>query len=269
MSVALQDRFSRIVDAVMRDALIQRNGYVWNRKYEGDPKAGVVKVPVRGAATVVSYDKANGATKSYASGSFISIAIDKDKAVNEILDGYDADAVPDDIVANRLDAAGFGLAEALNEDGTKTLLDAATVIGQSSATTNSNVYARFVDAKTLMSKAKVPAQGRFALVSPDCMALVLKSSEFIAASSLGDEVKESGAVGRIAGFLVFEDTSLPDNCNVIFGHPDWCCRIDEWAVDVKLQDLAGSGTYIGASAIQGRKVYAHAVTNSKAVYIIY
>ena len=267
MSLTLQDRFSKIVDAKLRNSLVQRNGYVWNTKYEGDPKAGAVKVPVRDEATVVSYNKASGASKSYTSGSFITITIDKDKAVNEILDGYDAAAVPDNIVADRLDAAGYALANAMNEDGTKALLDAATVIGQTTATAKGNIYDRFVDAKTKMSKAKVPAQGRFALVSPDAMSLVLKSSEFIAASSLGDEVKESGAVGRIAGFLVFEDPSLPDDCNVIWGHPDWCCRVDEWAVDVKLQDLAGSGSYIGASAIQGRKVYAHAVTNSKAVYM--
>ena len=267
MSLTLQDRFSRIVDAKLRASLVQRNGFIWNTKYEGDPKAGAVKVPVRDEATVVSYNKASGASKSYTAGSFITINIDKDKAVNEILDGYDASAVPDNIVADRLDAAGYALANAMNEDGTKALLDAATVLGQTTATSASNVYARFVAARTAMSKAKVPAQGRWALVSPDCMALIANSSEFIAASSLGDEVKESGAVGRIAGFMIYEDATLPDNCNAIFGHPDWCCRVDEWAVDVKLQDLAGSGTYIGASAIQGRKVYAHAVTNSKAVYM--
>ena len=250
MSLTLQDRFSRIVDAKLRASLVQRNGFIWNTKYEGDPKAGAVKVPVRDEATVVSYNKASGASKSYTAGSFITITIDKDKAVNEVLDGYDAAAVPDNIVADRLDAAGYALANAMNEDGTKALLDAATVLGQTTATSASNVYARFVAARTAMSKAKVPAQGRWALVSPDCMALIANSSEFIAASSLGDEVKESGAVGRIAGFMIYEDATLPDNCNAIFGHPDWCCR-----------------TYIGASAIQGRKVYAHKVTNSKAVYM--
>ena len=267
MSLALQDRFSRIVDAKLRASLVQRDGYIWNNKYEGDPKAGAVKVPVRDEATVVSYNKASGASKSYTAGSFITISIDKDKAVNEILDGYDAAAVPDNIVADRLDAAGYALAAAMNADGTTALLDAATVIGQSSATTYSNIYDRFVDAKTKMSKAKVPATGRFALVNPDTMALVLKSSQFIAASSLGDEVKQSGAVGRIAGFMIYEDATLPDDASIIFGHPDWCCRVEEWQVPVKLQSLDGSGAYIGASAIQGRKIYAHKVTNSAAVYM--
>ena len=123
MALTLQDRFSRIVDAKLRASLVQRDGFVWNTKYEGDPKAGAVKVPVRDEATVVSYDKANGAAKSYTAGSFITIAIDKDKAVNEILDGYDAAAVPDNIVADRLDAAGYGLALAMNADGTAKFSD--------------------------------------------------------------------------------------------------------------------------------------------------
>ena len=40
----------------------------------------------------------------------------------------------------------------------------------------------------------------------------------------------------------------------ICGHPNWCHRVMEWQVPVHLQDLAGSGKYIGASAVQGRKM---------------
>ena len=266
MPVSLQDRYSTLVDAKLRHEIVQKNGYVWNNKYEGNPKAGAVKIPVRDTeVTVVSYDKANGASKSYASGSFITLTISKDKAVNEIIDGYDADSVPDNIVADRVDSAGYSLAIQMNEDGTAELLDKATVKGQSSATTKTNIYDRLVDIKTQMTKNKVPASGRYALVNPDTMNFVLKSSEFTAASSLGDDVKQSGAVGRIAGFLVFEDATLPEHANVICGHPNWCCRVEEWAKDVHLQNLDGSGTYIGASAVQGRKIYDHLVTKSAAV----
>ena len=266
MAVSTQDRYSALVDAKLRHDIVQKNGYVWNNKYEGDPKAGAVKIPVRDTeVTVTSYNKQSGATKSYASGSFITLTISKDKAVNEIIDGFEADAVPDNIVADRLDSAGYSLAMQINEDGTAELLDKATVIGQASATSKSNIYDRLVDAKTKLTKNKVPATGRFALVNPDTMNLVLKSSEFTAASSLGDEVKQSGAVGRIAGFLVFEDATLPDHANFICGHPNWCCRVEEWQKDVHVQDLGGSGTYIGASAVQGRKIYDHLVTKSAAV----
>ena len=265
MAVTLQDRYSKLVEAKLSAEIVQKDGIVWNNDYEGDPKAGAVKIPVRGAATVVSYNKQSGAAKSYTAGSYDTITIDKDVAVNEVIDGYDASAVPDNIVANRLDAAGEGLALQINTDGTTELLDKATVAGQSTATSKSNVYDRLCDIATAMTKNKVPTLGRWALVNPDVMGYIRKSSEFTSASMLGDEVKQSGAVGKIAGFLIFEDATLPDNANIICGHKNWCCRVKEWAVDVHLQDLNGSGSYIGASAIQGRRVYAHKVTNSAAV----
>lgn len=265
MAVALQDRYSKLVEAKLAAEIVQKDGIVWNNDYEGEPKAGAVKIPVRGAATVVSYDKQNGATKSFTNGSYDTITIDKDYAVNEVIDGYDADAVPDNIIANRLDAAGEGLALQVNSDGTAELLDKATVAGQTSATTKSNVYERLADIATKMSKAHVPTTGRWALVNPDTMGYIRKSAEFTSASMLGDEVKQTGAVGKIAGFLVFEDATLPENANIICGHKNWCCRVKEWSVNVHLQDLNGSGSYIGASAIQGRRIYAHKVTNSAAV----
>ena len=265
MAVALQDRYSKLVEAKLAAEIVQKDGVVWNNDYEGDPKAGAVKIPVRSAATVVSYDKQNGAAKSYAAGSYDTLVIDKDKAVNEVIDGYDADAVPDNIVANRLDAAAEGLALQINSDGTTELLDKASVNGTSSATDKTNVYDRMVEIGKVMSKNFVPKTGRWALINPDTMALVRKSAEFTAASQLGDTVKQSGAVGMIAGFMVFEDATLPAHANIICGHKNWCCRVNEWTVNVHLQSLDGSGDYIGASAVQGRRVYGHKVTNSKAV----
>jgi hypothetical protein len=145
------------------------------------------------------------------------------------------------------------------------LLDKASVAGTSSATDKTNVYDRLVDIGKIMSKNFVPKNGRWALINPDTMALVRKSAEFTAASQLGDTVKQTGAVGMIAGFMVFEDATLPAHANIICGHKNWCCRVNEWKKDVHLQSLDGSGDYIGASAVQGRRIYGHKVTNSKAV----
>lgn len=273
MAITLQDRFSSIVDAKLRYSLVQKNGYIWNNRYEGNPKAGAVKIPVRDTEAVVSaYDKAKGATASNAVGSFLTVTIDKDYAVNEVIDGYDAASVPDNILADRLDSAGYSLSLQMNTDGTSELVSGGTTIQKSgaddkTALSKSNVYGYFVSARTELSKAKVPATGRFALVSPDTMAVLINSAEFISASSLGDEVKQSGAIGQVAGFTVFEDSSLPATVDFICGHPDWCCRVEEWAVEPHVQDLSGSGSYIGASAVQGRKVYAHKVTKSSAVLV--
>ena len=275
MAIELQERYSSLVDAKLRYTLVQKNGTVWNTRYEGNPKAGAVKVPVRDTeATVAAYDKTTGAEKTTATASFLTVEVDKDYAVNEIIDSYDAASVPDDIVADRLGSAGYSLGLQMNSDATDELLADGTVMDDTTALTSSTIYAAFVDARTTLSKNKVPAAGRFALVTPDAMALLLKSDEFISASNLGDEVKQSGAIGQIAGFTVFEDATLDGastsdggTVEFIVGHPDWCCRIQEWQVEPRVQDLAGSGSYIGASAVQGRYIYAHKVTKSETVLI--
>lgn len=274
MANELQDRYSALVDAKLRYSLVQKDGAVWNNRYEGNPKAGAVKVPVRDTeVTVSAYDKAAGAEKSTAETSFLTVTIDKDYAVNEIIDGYDAEAVPDNLVADRLDSAGYSLALQMNTDGTTELVTAGTAAKSTAALTKETVYEAFVDARTVLSNNKVPTQGRFALVTPDTYALLLKSSEFIKASELGDEVTQSGAVGRVAGFTVYEDATLTGvkkgtaSVEFVVGHPDWCCRIEEWQKDVHLQSLDGSGDYIGASAVQGRKIYAHKVTKAAAVLV--
>ena len=268
MAHLLQDRFSALVDEKLRYELVQKNGSVWNNRYEGDPKAGAVKIPVRDTeVTVAAYNKAQGKALTEGATSYLSKTISKDYAVNEIIDGYDAAAVPDNLVADRLDSAGYSLALQMNTDGTAVLVANGTPISTAAAMTDQTVYGAMVDARTAMSNAKVPVTGRFALVRPETFALILKSAEFIKASALGDAVVQTGARGPIAGFNIFEDRTLPANASFIVGHPNWCTRVEEWAVPARLQSLDGSGTFIGASAVQGRKVYDHFVTKPQTLFI--
>lgn len=103
MAHTLQDRYSNLVDAKLRYTLVKKDGVIFNNRYEGNPKAGAVKIPVRDTeVTVSAYDKASGATATSGATSYLTVTINKDYAVNEIVDGYDAAAVPDGIVADRL-----------------------------------------------------------------------------------------------------------------------------------------------------------------------
>lgn len=268
MAHTAQERYSSLVDLKLRATLVQKDGIVWNNRYEGDPKAGAVKVPVRDTeVTVAAYNKQNGAGKTHGDTTYLTVTIDKDYAVNEVIDGFDAATVPDNLVADRLDSAGYSLALQVNSDSTAALVAGGTKMANKTAMTKDTVYGVFVDTRTIMSKAKIPNTGRFALVSPETYALLLKCPEFVRATSLGDDVVQTGAVGRIAGFTVFEDVTLPNKTEFIAGHPDWCTRVNEWAVPVKVQDLSGSGSYIGASAVQGRIIYAHKITKAVAVQI--
>lgn len=270
MAHITQERYSKLVKAKVRKELKLKDGVVFNNDYEGNPTAGVVKIPVRdGEVAVTDYDKANGIQGTTGSTAYETMVINKDKALNEIIDGFDAKSVPDNLVADRLDSAGYSLAAQIDNDGAEALIAGATVVGES-LLDKTNIYDKIVDIRTAMSKANIPDDGkRYLLVVPDTMALILKCQEFIKASDLGDAVVQSGIVGRIAGFNVIEWNDTTPNLAMIAGHPRFATRAEEFAVPIHIQDLSGSGSYIGASAVQGRSVYGHKVLRSAAIRAIY
>lgn len=262
----LSTRYSALVDAKLRNELVLRDGVIFNNYFEGDPKAGAVKIRKTGKATVADYDKVAGTDLTQGSSEWITVNIDKDKAVNEIVDGYEAAAIPDGIVADRLDAATYGIAEALDVDGAKALVEGGTALEDTTAYTKSNIYEGFIDVRQKMTEAGVPQNGRYALVSPATYAKALKSPEFISASDLGDKVKATGALGAIGGIAIYESANLGENVEAVFGHPNYATRIKEWSVPVHVRPLQDS-KHIGASAISGRTVYAHAVSNKDAIFV--
>ena len=102
MAHALQERYSSLINAKLRKELVLKDGIVFNNDYEGDPTAGAVKIPQRDTeVTVGNYNTASGIDLSTGSTEYITVTINKDKAVNEIIDGYEAEAVPDNLAADR------------------------------------------------------------------------------------------------------------------------------------------------------------------------
>ncbi|HNW87669.1 MAG TPA: hypothetical protein PLP25_01550 [Candidatus Limiplasma sp.] len=269
MAQLLQERYSDLVLAKLRNEIVLKDGVVFNNDFDGDPAAGAVKIPTRDDEVAASdYDRAAGLAPTTGNTAYTTLTINRDKAVNEIIDGYEASAVPDTLVAERLDSAGYSLGRAMDLDGATELLGAGTVVGVG-AISKDTVYGVLVDQRTQMSKDNIPATGRYALCTPDVIASVVRSPEFTQASSLGDEVKQSGAIGRIAGFNVIEFNDSTPNLAVICGHPRFATRVNAWQAPVRLQSLDGSGKYIGASAVQGRMVYAHKVLRQKGVRCVY
>ena len=261
-------RYSNLVDTKLRASLVLKDGVIFNNRYEGSAKAGAVKVRKTGAATVANYNVDTGASLTKGASEWITVTIDKDKAVNEIIDGYEADAVPDGMIADRLDAAGYALASSIDVDGAAELVSGGTQLNSTSALTKSTVYNAIVDVRATMTRAGVPNDGRrFLIVAPEVYSLLLQADEFIKGSDLGDAIIATGAVGKIAGFLVFESANLGDDVEFIAGHPDYATRVNEWMVMPHVVSLEGDAAYIGASAVKGRKVYAHKVTNEDAIYI--
>ena len=278
---AHQERWSSLVDAKLRQTLVTRDEHIFNVNYEGNPKAGRVKIPVRDTeVTVRDYDKAIGVDLETGTTTYMDLDIDRDKAVNEMIDGYDAAAVPDNLVADRLDSAGYSLALEMDRESINVLETTAgvNVCATKTAATEGTAYKEILAAKTYLGRTGVPQEGRWLIVSPEFMSTLMLDDHFIRQGDLSQQMKDAGAVGAVAGFAVYESNNLmfedtkavsgkKTTTEFIAGHPNWCHRVQEWAVDVHAQDLAGSGKYIGASAVQGRKIYGLKISKPKTVYI--
>lgn len=278
---AHQERWSSLVDAKLRQTLVTRDNYIFNTNYEGNPKSGKVKVPVRDTeVTVKDYNKATGVDLETGTTTYMDLNIDQDKAVNELIDGFDAAAVPDNILADRLDSAGYSLALEMDQKSINLLetTSGINVCATKTAATDQTAYKEVLAAKTYLTRKGVPQAGRWLICSPEFMAVLMLDDHFIRQGDLSQELKNAGAVGSVAGFAVFEsgntmyeDTKLvaskKTTTEFIAGHPNWCHRVHEWGVDVHAQDLAGSGKYIGASAVQGRKIYGLMISKPQTVYV--
>lgn len=257
MAMTLRDAYSDLVLDKLRKDLVLKDGVIFNTDFDGAPTAGAVKVYVDDdEATVSDYSPTSGLAGEGITNSYLTISVNKDKAVNVIIDGYEADAVSPDILAERFGSAAYSLALQLDTDGAAELVTGGTAQNVASLSKD-NIYGEIVKLRTKLSKLNVPKQGRWLLVTPDTYALLLNSPEFISASNLGDEVKQTGAVGAIAGFNIYEWNDSTANLAMIAGHPKYATRVYAWRVPVQVVDLNGDAAYIGASAVKGRLVYGH------------
>ena len=258
----LMEKYSAIVDAKLRAESIFAE--LFNQRHEGSATAGAVKIPVRAEATVTDYDIANGAALANPTTSYEILVCDKDKSVNELIDGFVAAAVPDGLVAERLDSAGYALADEIDV----ALINLAVAEGTTFTASKKadTVYGTITEAIQKAKKLKVKANEMWLAVSNDYALEVINDPHFIAASNLGDAIKQNGLLGRIDGVLVYESPNVPEGTDFVLGNRVFCHFVPAWAVPVHVADLA-DGKHIGASAVQGRKVYGAKITKPATVFV--
>ncbi|MCI1964518.1 MAG: hypothetical protein LKJ17_00045 [Oscillospiraceae bacterium] len=272
MATELQTRYANLVDAKLRAELVTIDVGtvpVFNTDYEGEPKSGAVKIPVRDTEVASgTYDPVTGKELTSSDTTYLTVTDFNDVAINEVIDGYEAAAIPDNIVADRLDSAAYTGSKILDQDGIATLEAKGTAASSTTALTKSTVYEAVVDAMTALTTANVPMTNRFLIVSPATYALMLKdTTNFIRQSDLSQQMVNDGYIGMYSGFAIKVSNLLAASTEFIAGHSRWCHRIREWVVAPRIQDLNGDGKHIGASAVQGRWVYKHAVSKAAAVYV--
>lgn len=265
MAIEKQVRYSSIVDEKLRSEFpILTNG-LFNTKYEGNPKAGAVKIPVTSEATASDYDAMTGTALTQANVSYITLNLTQDKAINELIRGYEASAVPLNMVADRLEAIAYAMGLTMEKYLT-TILEAQGTTTTSAVSTELTAYTNVLKARTALSKAKVPKKNRWLLVSPEFYALLLEDSKFVKASDIGQTMLKEGVIGRIAGFDVYESTELNASTEFIAGHSQNASFVREWLVEPELVDIK-DGVHINTSKVQTNYIYDAKITQATSIQI--
>ncbi len=253
----------------MRPLLKIRNTF--SSDYEGEPVSGAVKVPVRNMDPEIKpYDVKNGVDLSQSATNYLTILVDEHDAINELIDGYEASAVPDNLVAQRLEAGAYARAKKLEDHAVNALKNNSIVSTQADCT-EANVYSNIVKDIAIQAKRGIDKNRMYVAVSYETETLLLTDEKFSnSASQIGAELARNGIIGRINGVNVItedlgENTSGQAIEYIIYG-VDWTQKVDAWKVGLAVNDLK-DGKHVGASALQDRYVYTDTVTNKNAVLV--
>ena len=255
-NMELREAYSNIVEAKLRAESIFAE--LFNRRHEGNAVAGAVKIPVRSDATVGDYDIAQGGELKHTATTYATLVCDNDKYVNELIDGYVAAAVPDALVADRLDSAGYSLADETDTDLIALAVAQGTTFTASKKA--STVYGTITEAIQTAKKGKVKPNEMWLAVSNDYALEVINDANF------GDAIKQNGLLGRINGVAVYESVNIPEGTDFVLGNSVYCHYVPAWAVPVAVKDLA-DGKHIGACAVQGRQVFGAMISKPATVLV--
>lgn len=253
----------------MRPDTLIRNTFT--RDYEGSPKAGAVKVPVRNVDVAVQdYDVAKGANLTTSATSYKDITINKNQVINELIDGYEASAVPDNLIAQRLESGAYSIAKSLEENALEVLTTEGNYTAsetQGTASTEATIYADILKDIAQLKKLGVKSNRIKVAIDSDTEVMLLTDEKFSnTASQIGAELARNGVVGKINGCEVITEDLSSVNASYIVYAPDWCKAIDEFVIAPRIVNISDSA-FVGASKLEGRMVYANAVTDNRAVVV--
>lgn len=236
--------------------------------YEIDGATGAIKVPTRNATVTISdYDVLNGVTLTQSATDYVDLAVDKNYAINELIDGYEAEAVPDNIRANRIEAAGYSLGLKKENMAIATLVNGGTTSSDTTALTEQTAYKKIAtEVKNMKARNMDVSQMRI-VVDAETELLLLTDEKFANTSGqLGAELIREGVIGKINGVPVKANYLLPNNVEFIIYDKRFTQKYEVWGVEPTIKDIQDD-THIGASHLVGREVGGLAVTNALGVQI--
>ena len=236
--------------------------------YEIDGATGQINVPTRSSEVTISdYDILNGVALTQSATDYKVLPIDKNYAINELIDGYEAEAVPDNLRANRIEAAGYSLGLKKENMAITELVEKGTKSSDKTALTEADAYKKIAAEIANMKKRNMEVASMRVVVNADTELLLLTDSKFANTSgTLGAELVREGVIGKINGVAVKPNYLLPEGVEFIIYDKRFTQKYEVWSVEPSINDIK-DGKHIGASALQGRQVGGLMVTNALGVQV--
>lgn len=252
----------------MRPDTLIRNTFTTD--YEGNPKAGAVKVPVRNVdVEVQDYDVVKGANLTTSATTYLDIPVSKNQVINELIDGYEAQAVPDNLIAQRLESGAYSIAKTLEDNALEVMTTEGNFTASSAtgASTEATIYANILKDIAQLKKLGIKSNRIKVAIDSDVEVLLLTDEKFSnTAGTLGAELVREGVIGKIAGVATKPNYLMGEDVEFIIYDKRFCQKYEVWKKEPTVEDIK-DGKHIGSSALQGRQVGGLMVTNALGVQI--
>ena len=294
MPVVLGQSYADRVLANLRKSLKTR--FLFNTDYQKNAQTGALMIPTTPEVTLGNYSKTNLAsnTISYDTNGWIPCVIDQDKFLNLYLDGYDIAALPYDVIGDKLDKFGYAAGLAMDTHAIDVLVKAINGLdkaGNAFASTDpryqktgtvvslgsADIYDKVVEIYGAQTDAGVAPEGRWMIVNGEGHSAILKSNHAIVGGNLSQEIVMKGAMALIGGYEVYVSGNLTGNQGTgqnakkilaIFGHRDYCTRVESYVVLPKVTSADDSGFAVGGIFVQTRIVFTHEVGRPEAFWML-
>jgi len=256
-------------DEVLAIARAEMNIYEdFSTDYEKDEVTGQINVPTRnGEVKVSDYDILNGIELTQSATDYLPLPIDKDYGVNELIDGYEAEAVPDNLVAQRIESAGYSIGMKKENMAIEALKEGGTVSADTTPCTKADVYEKIAAEVSNMKKRGMKVNNMRVAISADTELSLLTDEKFSnTAGTLGAELVREGVIGKVAGVATKPNYLMGEDVEFIIYDKRFCQKYEVWKKEPTVEDIK-DGKHIGSSALQGRQVGGLMVTNALGVQI--
>lgn len=255
-----------------------KNAHVYanllNRDYQGTIANGgdTVHINTVGSVTVKGYTKnTNIEAPEDISTAEQTLVIDQQKYYNFSIDDIDARQATGNLIDPTMLEAADALASVqdsyisgLLKLGTATIGDDTTPI----TITKDNAYDQLVDLATLLSKRKLPKNGRWVVLPPEYTGMLSKDTRFVGTGSASaDDLLRNGWRGRAAGFDVYESNDVPNTSNAKYKIIAGSSIVATYAEQItKTEAYRPEGRF--SDAIKGLALYGAKVTRPTCVGVL-